>query len=173
VLRINVALFWVNAAGIQEAILHAVDETPGTKALVLDMEATHQFGVTSADMLSELRTQLAEREVDLYLVRVRWPVRTVLARSGFRAQLGEDHLWHGLSQAVRVARRKHGIERPGHAEPEPIVVEGADEVEEAKDEVVAASTLDDAAESEAPQRTVSGFSDRREGRSTGRADQEV
>jgi hypothetical protein len=65
------------------------------------------------------------------------------------------------------------IERPGHAEPEPIVVEGADEVEEAKDEVVAASTLDDAAESEAPQRTVSGFSDRREGRSTGRADQEV
>jgi hypothetical protein len=67
------------------------------------------------------------------------------ARSGFRAQLGEDHLWHGLSQTVRVARRKHGIERPGHAEPKPMVVE----VEEAKDEVVASPTLDDAAESEA------------------------
>jgi hypothetical protein len=62
-----------------------------------------------------------------------------------------------LSQAVRVARRKHGIERPGHAEPEPLVVEGADEVEEAKDEVVASSTVDDAAESEALQRTVSGL----------------
>jgi sulfate permease, SulP family len=180
VLRINVALFWVNAAGIQDAILHAVDETPGTKALVLDMEATHQFGVTSADMLSELRKQLAERNVDLYLVRVRWPVRTVLARSGFRAQLGEDHLWHGLSQAVRMARRQHGIERPGHAEPEPIVVEGPDEVEEAKDEVeeakdevVASPTLDDAAESEAPPRAVSFFSDRRDGRSTGRAEHEV
>jgi hypothetical protein len=37
------------------------------------------------------------------------------------------------------------------------VVEGADEVEEAKDEVVASSTVDDAAESEALQRTVSGL----------------
>ena len=36
-------------------------------------------------MLSTLRDQLAERGVDLYLVRVRWPVRTVLARSGLRA----------------------------------------------------------------------------------------
>jgi sulfate permease, SulP family len=72
VLRINVALFWVNAAGMQEAILQAVDAAPDTKALILDMEASHQFGVTSADMLSELREQLAERGVDLYLVRVRW-----------------------------------------------------------------------------------------------------
>lgn len=78
--------------------------------MILDIEASHQFGVTSADMVSELREQLIERHVDLYLVRVRWPVRTVLARSGFRAQLGEDHLWHGLSQAVRVARQQHGIE---------------------------------------------------------------
>jgi hypothetical protein len=38
--------------------------------------------------LSELHTQLAEREVDLYLVRVRWPVRTVLARSGFSGPIG-------------------------------------------------------------------------------------
>jgi sulfate permease, SulP family len=148
VLRINTALFWVNAAGVQQAILQAVDDAPDTKALILDMEASHQFGVTSADMLSELREQLSERNVDLYLVRVRWPVRTVLARSGFRAQLGEEHLWHGLSQAVRVARRQHGIERPEHAEPEPAVVDGADEVEEAKEEVIASPTLDDVAETE-------------------------
>jgi sulfate permease, SulP family len=152
VLRINVALFWVNAAGVQEVILREVDETPDTKALIVDMEATHQFGVTSADMLSELREQLVQRNVDMYLVRVRWPVRTVLARSGFRAQLGEDHLWHGLSQAVRMARREHGIERPEHAEPEPVVVEAADEVQEAQEEVVASPTLDDAAETEASHR---------------------
>jgi sulfate permease, SulP family len=152
VLRINVALFWVNAAGMQEAILQAVDAAPDTKALILDMEASHQFGVTSADMLAELREQLAEHGVDLYLVRVRWPVRTVLARSGFRAQLGEDHLWHGLSQAVRVARREHGIDRHEHAEPEPVLVEGTDEVQEAKQEVVASPTLDDPTENEASRR---------------------
>jgi SulP family sulfate permease len=91
VLLINGAV-WVNAAGLQEAILQAVDAAPGTKALIMDLEASHQLGGTSADMLSELREQLAERSVDLYLVRVRWPVRTVLAHSGFRARLGEENM---------------------------------------------------------------------------------
>jgi hypothetical protein len=103
-------------------------------------------------MLSELHEQLAERDVDLYLVRVRWPVRTVLARSGFRGQLGEYHLRHGISQAIRVARRQHGIGRPEQAEPEPIVVDDAEEVEEEEEEVVATPTPDDATESEAPRR---------------------
>jgi SulP family sulfate permease len=152
VLRINVAVFWVNAAEVQDVILEAVDAEPDTQVLILDLEATHQLGVTSADMLSELHEQLAERDVDLYLVRVRWPVRTVLARSGFRAQLGEDHLWHGISQAIRVARRQHGIGRLEQAEPEPVEVEDAEQVEEEEEEVVATPTPDDAAESEAPRR---------------------
>ena len=101
-------------------------------------------------MLSELHEQIAERNVDLYLVRVRWPVRTVLARSGFRARLGEEHLWHGISQAVRVARRKHGIKRHEPSEPEPTVVEESEDVDEAKEEVVATPTVDDLAESEPP-----------------------
>jgi SulP family sulfate permease len=145
VLRIDVSLFWVNAAEVQEAILQAVDAAPDTKALILDLGATDQLETTSADMLSELRDQLAERNLDLYLVRVRWPVRTVLARTGFRAQLGEDHLWHNVAQGIREARRQHGIERPGQAEPEPIV-------EEAVEEIVAAPTPDDMPDSEAPRR---------------------
>jgi uncharacterized protein len=40
-----------------------------------------------------------------------------------------------------VARQQHGVERPEHAEPEPVVVEGADEVQEAKEEVVASRRL--------------------------------
>jgi hypothetical protein len=59
-----------------------------------------------------------------YLVRVRWPVRTVLARSGFAHSWARTIGGTGLSQAVRVARQQHGIERPEHAEPEPVVVEG-------------------------------------------------
>ena len=152
VLRINVSLFWVNAAGVQEVILEAVDAEPETKALILDLEASHQLGVTTADMLSETREQLAERNVDLYLVRLHWPVRTVLARSGLRAQLGEDHLWHGISQAVRVARRRHGIARPEHPEAEPVLVDEAEDVEVVEDEVVVTPEPDDVEESEAPRR---------------------
>ena len=115
VLRANVSLFWVNAAEVQEAILQAVDAAPDTVALILNLESTDQLETTSADMLSELREQLAERNVDLYLVRVRWRVRTVLAHSGLRVRLGEDHLWHNVAQGIREARRQHGIDRPGGA----------------------------------------------------------
>jgi sulfate permease, SulP family len=132
VLRVNVSLFWVNAAEVQDAILEKVDATPDIKALILDLESTDQMETTSADMLSALHEQLAERGVDLYLVRVRWPVRTVLAHHGLRAQLGEDHIWHSISQGVREARRKHNIERPGRPESEvaapeeEVIVAGAD-----------------------------------------------
>jgi sulfate permease, SulP family len=145
VLRANVSLFWVNATEVQEAILQAVDAAPDTKALILNLEATDQLETTSADMLSELLEQLAERNVDLYLVRVRWRVRTVLAHAGLRARLGEDHLWHNVAQGIREARRQHGIERPGEPEPEPVV-------EEAEEEIIATPTFDDEPWSEAPRR---------------------
>jgi sulfate permease, SulP family len=137
VLRINVSLFWVNAAEVQEAVLQSVDAAPDTKAIVLDLESTDQLDTTSADMIYELWDELAERGVDLYLVRVRMRVRAVLARSGFRARLGEDHLWHSISQAVRHAQRLHKIERPGKPDAEPVEAEAATEDE---DEVVVTST---------------------------------
>jgi sulfate permease, SulP family len=68
-------------------------------------------------MLASLREQLAERNVDLYLVHVRWPVRTVLRHHGLRAELGEDHIWHSISQGVRQARRQHQIPSGGSQEP--------------------------------------------------------
>ena len=145
VLRVDVSLFWVNAAAVQDAILQAVSAAPDTKALILNLESTDQLETTSADMLSELREQLAERNVDLYLVRVRWRVRTVLEHSGLRGRLGEDHLWHNVAQGTREARRQHGIERPGQPEPEPTV-------DEAEEEIIATPTFDDEPGSEPPHR---------------------
>ena len=49
-----------------------------------------------------------------------------------------------------MARRKHGIKRHEPSEPEPTVVEESEDVDEAKEEVVATPTVDDLAESEPP-----------------------
>ncbi len=117
VMRIDVPLFWVTAAPANDSILAHVDATPGTRALVLDLEATNQMDTTSADSLADLLAALRRREVDLFLVRVMWPVRTALLRAGFIEELGEDHLWHSISQGVRRARRLHGLlHLPAHAE---------------------------------------------------------
>jgi anti-anti-sigma factor len=109
VLRIDVPIFWVTAAPVNDSVLALVDSAPGTRALVLDLEATNQMDTTSADALADLLAALRKRGVDLYLVRVMWPVRKALRSSGLAADLGEDHLWHSISQGVRQARRVHGL----------------------------------------------------------------
>lgn len=109
VLRPNESIFWVNASRVHDRVLELADTYPEARALVLDMESTDQLEITSADMLAALRDRLAERDTDLYLVRVRFGVRRDLHRTGFRQRLGEDHLWHSVSQGVRAARKSHGL----------------------------------------------------------------
>jgi anti-anti-sigma factor len=109
VLRVDAPMFWVTAAPIQDAVLARVDAVPGTRVLVLDLEATNQMDVTSADALAHLLKALHKRGIDLYLVRVMWPVRRALRTSGLMEQVGEDHLWHSISQGVREARHTHGL----------------------------------------------------------------
>jgi hypothetical protein len=99
----------VNAARVKERVLEIIDDYPDTKALVLDLESTDQLEITSADMLTLLLERLRDRAIDLYLVRVRFRVRVVLTNTGMRAELGDDHLWHSITQGVRAARRDHGL----------------------------------------------------------------
>ncbi len=129
VLRLNEPLFWVNAARVHDQVLALADAYPDTKALLLDLECTDQLEITSSDMLAILLDRLHERGIDLYLVRVRFRVRAVLQRTGVRERLGEDHLWHSISQGVRCARADHGL-KP---------VPGPDAVPDAADEEEAAS----------------------------------
>jgi sulfate permease, SulP family len=124
VLRVDAPIFWVTAAPIHDTLLNKVDSAPGTRALVLDMEETNQMDTTSVDALADLLGSLRKRDIDLYLVHVMWPVRKVLRRSGLMAELGEDHLWHSISQGVREARRTHGLKHIPATRP----IAGADEV---------------------------------------------
>ncbi len=113
VLRAATPVFWVTAAPLFDAVLAEVEATPGLRALVLDLEATNQMDTTSADALADLLHTLKGRGVDLYLVRVMWPVRQALKRHGLIAEIGEDHLWHSISQGVREARQAHGLTEYG------------------------------------------------------------
>jgi hypothetical protein len=78
-------------------------------AVVLDIEGTNQIDTTTVDMLESLLAALRVRCVDLYLVRVMYPVRVILRRAGFVAKIGEDHMWHTISQGVREARIHYGL----------------------------------------------------------------
>jgi high affinity sulfate transporter 1 len=109
VLRIGVPLFWVNAVTVRDQVVALVEERPATRAVVIALEGTSQFDTTSADTVAELVTTLRSRGVDVFFVQVMFPVRDLLRRSGAMAVIGEDHVWHSVSDAVKRAREAHGI----------------------------------------------------------------
>ncbi|HTY71876.1 MAG TPA: SulP family inorganic anion transporter [Actinomycetes bacterium] len=157
VLRVDAPMFWVTAAPIHDRVLRMVDEHPGTRALVLDLEATNQMDTTSADALADLLATLRRRGVDLYLVRVMWPVREALRRCGFFDELGPDHSWHSISQGVREARHAHGLRhvpaRTGGASPVELPGEALLEDEEGAGELGAHEHI--AARSDEPEEPTS------------------
>jgi MFS superfamily sulfate permease-like transporter len=105
VLRVSAPIFWVNASTVTGAVSRLVAAHPGTRVVVLDLEATNQLDTTAADRLSGLLGRLRAAGVDLYLVRVFGDVREVLERSGFLAALKpEGRLWHSISAGARAAR---------------------------------------------------------------------
>ena len=108
VVRLDAPLFWANATAIEERLLKEIERWPGTRGLVLDLEATTQLDTTSVDVLADLVHEMRKRNVDLYLARVLHPVHAVLVRSGFLDLLGEEHCWHSISQCVRAVGRTPG-----------------------------------------------------------------
>ena len=113
VVRLDAPLFWANASAFEDRLLAELDKWPGTRALVLDLEATTQLDTTSADVLTHLAAELDDLEIHLYLARVLHSVEAVLQRSGFGELVDPDRFWHSISQCVRAARRDTGLKGPG------------------------------------------------------------
>jgi anti-anti-sigma factor len=142
ILRLNESLFWVNAARVHDEVLALAEASPDTQAIVLDLESTDQLEITSSDMLGMLLDRLRDRGIDLYLVQVRFRVRSVLKRTGVRERLGEDHLWHSISQGVRSAREDHGLKPVRDAGAAPAVHDAEEDATPPEDELVIATTVE-------------------------------
>jgi len=125
VIRLDAPLFWANSSQIADGVIQLVSEAEDVTAVLLDLEATSQLDTTSVDALELIRSRLQEMGIELYLVRVFFSARQVLARSGFIAMLGEDHMYHSISAGVRAARKDLGIDGKAHPQ-----VTDEDELEE-------------------------------------------
>ncbi len=127
VVRIDAALSFVNALNVKRLLLdraELLDAPP--RSLVLDASGINDIDATGAEMLTEVVTDLDERDVRLYLTDVKGPVRDVLWRAGIWEQL-DGRIFTSTNDAVTAIRasraapedkRRFGIdERPlnGHA----------------------------------------------------------
>lgn len=101
IVRPENGLFFANAAGIREAIIAEMTSSPEpVKAVLLDLGATTDLDVPSADMLGELSEELHSHNVRFILMRMIMPVRQMLELSGAMEKIRPEDIFIGPTEAV-------------------------------------------------------------------------
>ena len=101
IVRPENGLFFANAAGMREAIIAEISSSAEPVEVVLiDLSATTDLDVPSADMLAELSEELHSRNARIMLTHVILPVRQMLESAGAMEKIGPDDIFAELPEAV-------------------------------------------------------------------------
>jgi sulfate permease, SulP family len=103
--RIEGPLFYANAIAVKERVLAlARGDDRHPRVLLLDLGASTDLDVESADMLAELRDSLEREGIELQLANVRAQALEILRRSGLTDDLGPDGVVATPESAAEIAR---------------------------------------------------------------------
>ncbi len=101
-------LFFANAAGIRESIMAEVTSSAEpVKAVLLDLGATTDLDVPSADMLAELGEELHNHDVHFMLLRTIAPVRQMLEAAGAMEHIRPEDVFAGPTEAIVALLSSH------------------------------------------------------------------
>ncbi len=102
IFRPNGILFFANANRIRNRLreLTRPSHQP-LRAVVMNLEASPEIDVTTLEMLEQLRSELHESGIELYLARVSDRVSDLFARSGFIERVGSNRIFPGVDLAVK------------------------------------------------------------------------
>jgi SulP family sulfate permease len=102
--RFDAQLYFANAAFLRETLLRLVDEAPPpVRAVIVDASSVHDVDVSALESLREVHRALAARGIGLYFADVKGPVRDLLSRAGFVAELGAERFSFTTHEAVQRA----------------------------------------------------------------------
>lgn len=94
-------LFFANAVGFRDAIMREMQFCPEpVKAVLIDLGATTDLDVPSADMLVELHKDLHNRNVRCILTRMIMPVREMLERADIEKEVRLEDVFIDPADAV-------------------------------------------------------------------------
>jgi SulP family sulfate permease len=111
VVRLDAPLYFFNANVAKSQILDLIESRePEPKAILVDLAATSDLDVTTADMLFELLSDLHTRSIEVLLAQVKGGVRDRLRKTGLMADVGEDHVYLSVAAAVTDWERRHPVE---------------------------------------------------------------
>lgn len=101
-LRVDAPLYFFNVNVARSAILEAVaGSDPRPTAILLDIGATADFDVTTADIVRQLIGELHDQSIEVSLAQVKGPVRDRMRRMGLMEMVGEERVYLSVAAAVQ------------------------------------------------------------------------
>ncbi len=110
--RFNADLIFSNADSFADSVVEMLYQSdPPCRVVVIDCEMMADMDMTGAARLSELVSELRERDVDVRLARLHGSAQRVAYRFGVLDEIGDDHIHLTVAEAVRDAQAELS-ERP-------------------------------------------------------------
>lgn len=119
IFRPDAPLFFANASVADKEIRQAVAKREVTpKAIVIDLGATNDLDIASADMLRELVSELRDKGIETLLAQVRGGVRDRMRKTGLMEFVGEERIFFSVEGAVADYLQRRPAEPPVTAQSE-------------------------------------------------------
>ncbi len=101
IFRLDAPLFFANASVADKEIRQVVAKQPTPpNAILIDLGATNDMDVASADMLHDLVSEMRDANIQVLLAQVRGGVRDQMRRMGLMAFVGQGNVFFSVEGAV-------------------------------------------------------------------------
>ena len=107
IVRMDAALYFANVSTFKDLVGEIDMNNDALRAIVIDMYPVNRVDSTAAHALHEIIEVSHENGIDLYLAGLKGPVHDVLGRAGVIHELGPDHLFYEVHEAVQAAEAAH------------------------------------------------------------------
>ena len=105
IFRLDESLYFANIEHLKDNIGELVEADPSVETILLDLYPVNRIDSTAVRGLSDLRAALAESGIRLQLAGVKGPVRDKLDASGLTQDIGREHFFLEIHDAVQHGRR--------------------------------------------------------------------
>ena len=108
--RYDAPLFFANAEHFKNRALRATaSETIPVEWFVVNTEAIIEIDITAADILEELRQELAKKGIIFGLAKVKQELYAQLRKSGLVDRIGTDHIYLTIHEAIAAFKARNDL----------------------------------------------------------------
>ncbi len=106
--RYDAPLCFANAENFKRRSLEAIEsEVNPVEWFVLNMEANVEIDITAIDILSELRDELAAKNITFAMARVKQDLYLELERAGFLKNISDEYIYPTLPTAIAAFEQRN------------------------------------------------------------------